>query len=116
MTLPKGYSPNNKSNTSSGGNTGSSGAGSSGAGSSGASRDEIERMIGRRVENMGGIIVLGFILCWVGTAGGIYVGVTIYPWAYPLPSGIYALSVLTIIEILGAFWMLKIVKEKPVRM
>ncbi len=29
MTLPKGYSPNNKSNTSSGGNTGSSGAGSS---------------------------------------------------------------------------------------
>ena len=50
-------------------------------------------MIGRRVENMSGIIVLGFILCWVGTAGGIYVGVTIYPWAYPLPSGIYALSV-----------------------
>jgi hypothetical protein len=121
MTLPKGYSPSNRSNTSSGGNTGSSGAGSSGAGSSGAgssgaSRDEIERMIGRRVEKMGGIIVLGLILCWVGTAGGIYVGVTIYPWAYPLPSGIYALSVLTVIEVLGAFWMLKIVHEKPVRM
>ena len=78
------------------------------AGSSGATRDEIERMIGRRVENMSGIFVLGFILCWVGTAGGIYVGVTIYPWAYPLPSGIYALSVLTVIEVLGVFWMLKI--------
>ena len=111
MTLPKGYSPSNRPNTSSGGNTGSSGAGSSGA-----SRDEIERMIGRRVENMGGIIILGLILCWVGTAGGIYVGVTIYPWAYPLPSGIYALSVLTVIEVLGAFWMLKITREKPVRM
>jgi hypothetical protein len=111
MTLPKGYNPSNSSNTGSGGNTGSSGAGSSGS-----SRAEIERMIGRRVENMKGIIVLGFILCWVGTAGGIYVGVTIYPWAYPLPSGIYALSVLTVIELLGMFFMLKIVAEKPVRM
>ena len=90
-------------------------AGSSGSSGS-ATRDEIERMIGRRVENMKGIFVLGFILCWVGTAGGIYVGVTIYPWAYPLPSGIYALSVLTVIEVLGLFWMLKIAGEKPVRM
>jgi hypothetical protein len=112
MTLPKGYSPS----TSSGGTTKPSETGPSRpSGSSGASKDEIERMIGRRVENMGGIIVLGFILCWVGTAGGIYVGVTIYPWAYPLPSGIYALSVLTIIEILGAFFMLKITREKPLR-
>ena len=121
MTLPKGYSPSNSTSSGGGGNTGSSGSGSSGSGSSGsgssgASRAEIERMIGRRVENMKGIIVLGFILCWIGTAGGIYVGVTIYPWAYPLPSGIYALSVLTIIEALGAFWMLQIVSEKPVRM
>lgn len=115
MTLPKGYSPS----TSSGGSTRPSETGpsrSGPSGSSGASRDEIERMIGRRVENMGGIIVLGFILCWVGTAGGIYVGVTIYPWAYPLPSGIYALSVLTIIEVLGMFFMLKITREQPVRM
>ena len=116
MTLPKGYSPSTSANTSGGGNAGSSGSGSSGSGSSGASRAEIERMIGRRVENMKGIIVLGLALCWVGTAGGIYVGVTIYPWAYPLPSGIYALSVLTVIEVLGAFWMLKIVSEKPIRM
>jgi hypothetical protein len=113
MTLPKGYKPTGKTGT---GNSGSSGSGGSGGSSSGASRDEIERMIGRRVENMKGIIVLGFILCWVATAGGVYVGVTIYPWAYPLPSGIYALSVLTVIEVLGMIWMLKIVGEKPVRM
>src|SRR6476661_3039969 len=103
MTLPKGYSPSKP-------------TGTAGGGSSGASRDEIERMIGRRVENMKGIFILGFILCWVGTAGGIYVGVTIYPWAYPLPSGLYALSVLTVIEVLGLFWILKITNERPVRM
>jgi hypothetical protein len=82
MTLPKGYS-------------------SDGRRVDGGNRDEIERMIGRRVENMKGIFVLGFILCWIATAGGVYVGVTVYPWAYPLPSGIYALSVLTVIEVLG---------------
>jgi hypothetical protein len=113
MTLPKGYKPNPQ--TGSGGSS-SGGSGGSSSGSSGASRDEIERMIGRRVENMKGIIILGFILCWVATAGGVYVGVTVYPWAYPLPSGIYALSVLTVIEVLGMIWMLKIVGEKPVRM
>ena len=113
MTLPKGYKPSGQTGSGNSGNSGSSGSSGS---SSGASRDEIERMIGRRVENMKGIIVLGFILCWVATAGGVYVGVTVYPWAYPLPSGIYALSVLTVIEILGMIWMLKIVGEKPVRM
>ncbi|MDR4492189.1 MAG: hypothetical protein R2685_15030 [Candidatus Nitrosocosmicus sp.] len=112
MTLPKGYKPTGQTGSGSGGGSSSSGGG----GSSGASRDEIERMIGRRVENMKGIIVLGFILCWVATAGGVYVGVTVYPWAYPLPSGLYALSVLTVIEVLGMIWMLKIVGEKPVRM
>jgi hypothetical protein len=118
MTLPKGYSPNKPSASSGGGSSGSgsSGSGSSGSGSSGSSRDEIERMIGRRVENMRGVFVLGFILCWVATAGGIYVGVTVYPWAYPLPSGIYALSVLTVIEVLGIIWILKVAGEKPVRM
>lgn len=113
MTLPKGYKPAGQTGS---GSSGGSGSSNSGGGSSGASRDEIERMIGRRVENMKGIIVLGFILCWVATAGGVYVGVTVYPWAYPLPSGLYALSVLTVIEILGMIWMLKIVGEKPVRM
>jgi len=115
MTLPKGYKPSVQTGSGSGGSSGGSGSGSSGS-SSGASKDEIERMIGRRVENMKGIIVMGFILAWVATAGGVYVGVTVYPWAYPLPSGIFALSVLTVIEFLGMFWMLKIVGEKPIRM
>jgi hypothetical protein len=114
MTLPKGYKPSAQ--TGSGGSSGGGSSSGGSSGSSGASRDEIERMIGRRVENMKGIIILGFILCWVATAGGVYVGVTVYPWAYPLPSGIYALSVLTVIEVLGMIWMLKIVGEKPVRM
>jgi hypothetical protein len=96
MTLPKGYS-------------------SDGRRADGGTRDEIERMIGRRVENMKGIFVLGFILCWIATAGGVYVGVTVYPWAYPLPSGIYALSVLTVIEVLGFIFIMKIAGEKPVR-
>ena len=96
MTLPKGYS-------------------SGGRRVDGGNRDEIERMIGRRVENMRGIFVLGFILCWVATAGGIYVGVTVYPWAYPLPSGMYALSVLTVIEILGVIFIIKVANEKPMR-
>ena len=115
MTLPKGYSPSKPSGTAPSEPSGTARCGGS-SGSSGVSRDEIERMIGRRVENMKGIFILGFILCWVGTAGGIYVGVTIYPWAYPLPSGLYALSVLTVIEVLGLFWILKITNERPVRM
>ena len=97
MTLPKGYG---------------SGARRTGAG---GSSDDVERMIGRRVENMNGIFILGFALTWAATAGGVYVGVTVYPWAYPLPSGLYALSVLTVIEALGFFFMWKIAHEKPVR-
>ena len=96
MTLPKGY-------------------GRGGTYTGGGRRDDIEKMIGRRVENMKGIFVLGFALCWVATAGGVYVGVTVYPWAYPLPSGLYALSVLTVIEALGFFFMMKIATEKPIR-
>jgi hypothetical protein len=99
MTLPKGYG----------------GGGRGGGGVGGQSRDDIERMIGRRVENMRGIYVLGFALCWAATAGGVYVGVTVYPWAYPLPSGLYALSVLTVIEALGLFFILKITGEKTIR-
>jgi hypothetical protein len=97
MTLPKGYG-------SGGRRTGT-----------GENRDDIERMIGRRVERMNGILIIGFALAWAATAGGVYAGVTIYPWAYPLPSGIYALGVLTVIEALGFFFMWKIAHEKPVR-
>ena len=91
MTLPKGWGT---------------------GGRRGESRDDIEKMIGRRVENMNGVYILGFALCWVATAGGVYVGITIYPWAYPLPSGLYALSVLTVIEALGFFFIWKITHEK----
>jgi len=96
MTYPKGYS----------------GGGGGGRTSSSGSSDEIEHMIGRRVENMKHVYIIGFILCWVATAGGVYVGVTVYPWAYPLPSGLYALSVLTVIEALGFFFIMKITGEK----
>ena len=96
MTLPKGYS-------------------SGGRRADGGNREEIERMIGRRVEHMNGIYVLGFILCLAATWGGIYVGVTVYPWAYPLPSGIFAGSVLTVIISLGLIFIVKIANEKPVR-
>jgi hypothetical protein len=97
MTLPKGY--------------GTGGRRTGG----GEGRDDIERMIGRRVENMKGIFIIGFALTWAATAGGVYVGITVYPWAYPLTSGLYALSVLTVIEALGFFFMWKIASEKPVR-
>lgn len=90
MTYPKGYT----------------------GGGGGRTSDEIENMIGRRVENMRGVFIIGFILCWAATAGGVYVGVTVYPWAYPLPSGLYALSVLTVIEALGFFWIMKISRER----
>ncbi|MGB8026271.1 MAG: hypothetical protein WCE95_01555 [Nitrososphaeraceae archaeon] len=93
MTYPKGYS------------------GGGGRASTGGS-DDIERMFGRRVEKMTPVYIIGFILCWVATAGGVYVGVTVYPWAYPLPSGLYALSVLTVIEALGFFFIMKIAREK----
>jgi hypothetical protein len=97
MTYPKGYS---------------GGGGGGGRTSTGGSSDEVEHMIGRRVEKMTPVYIIGFILCWVATAGGVYVGVTVYPWAYPLPSGLYALSVLTVIEALGFFFIMKITRER----
>ena len=102
MTLPKGFGGGGR-------------KGGSGGGGGSESRDDVERMIGRRVENMKNIYILGFALCWAATAGGVYVGVAVYPWAYPLPSAIYALSVLTVIEALGFFWIIKLVNEKTVR-
>jgi hypothetical protein len=80
--------------------------------SGGRSSDEVEHMIGRRVEKMGWIYILGFALCWGATAGGIYVSVTVYPWAYPPPSAYYALSVLTVLISLGFFFIWKMTHEK----
>ena len=68
MTLPKGF-----------GSGGGGGAGSA----------DVEKMIGRRVENMTGIITLSFIAAWLATFGGTAAGYIYYPWAYPTPSGHY---------------------------
>jgi hypothetical protein len=57
---------------------------------------------------MNGILIIGFALCWAATAGGVYVGISVYPWAYPLTSGLYALSVLTVIKGLVFLWIIKI--------
>jgi hypothetical protein len=71
-------------------------------------------MIGRRVENMKGLYIIGFALAWAATAFGVWVGFTYYPWAYAMQSGIFALTVLTIIEALGFFFIWKTTMEKPV--
>jgi len=90
MTLPKGF-----------GSAGGGGAGSA----------DVERMIGRRVENMGGIVTLSFIAAWLATFGGTAAGYFYYPWAYPTPSGHYAFIVLTIVEAIGYLFCMKVNEE-----
>ena len=90
MTLPKGF-------------------GSSGAG--GASSSDVERMIGRRVENMTGMITLSYIAAWAATFGGTAAGYFYYPWAYPTNSGHYAFIVLTVIESIGYLFCVKVMEE-----
>ncbi|ABK77037.1 conserved hypothetical protein [Cenarchaeum symbiosum A] len=90
MTLPKGF-------------------GSGGAG--GADAADVEKMIGRRIENMTGIITLSFIAAWLATFAGTAVGYFYYPWAYPTNSGHYAFIVLTIIEAIGYLFAVKIAEE-----
>jgi hypothetical protein len=88
MTLPKGFG--------SGGGTSSS---------------DVNKMIGRRVEDMFGMITGLFVAFWLGTWGGVAVAVTYYPWAYPPPSAHFALTVLTIIEAIGYLLSVKVVTE-----
>ena len=90
MTLPKGF-------------------GSGGEG--GATSADVERMIGRRVENMGGLITLSYIAAWLATFGGTAAGYFYYPWAYPTPSGHFAFIVLTIIESIGYLFCMKVTQE-----
>lgn len=78
-----------------------------------APKDEVERMIGRRVEHMKALYIVGFALAWGATAFGVWVGFTYYPWAYPYTSGMYALTVLTVIESVGFIFTWKIAMEKP---
>lgn len=90
MTLPKGFGS---------------------AGGSGASSADVEKMIGRRVENMTGIITVSYIAAWLATFGGTAAGYFYYPWAYPTPSGHYAFIVLTIIEAIGYIFSVKVCEE-----
>ena len=90
MTLPKGF-----------GSGGGGGAGSA----------DVEKMIGRRVENMTGMITLSYIAAWLATFGGTAAGYFFYPWAYPTPSGHYAFIVLTIVEAIGYLFCVKVMQE-----
>lgn len=90
MTLPKGF-------------------GSGGSG--GATSADVEKMIGRRVENMTGIITLSYIAAWLATFGGTAAGYFYYPWAYPTPSGHYAFIVLTLVEAIGYLFCVKVMEE-----
>ncbi len=90
MTLPKGF-----------GSGGGGGAGSA----------DVERMIGKRVENMTGLITASYIAAWLATFGGTAAGYFYYPWAYPTNSGHYAFIVLTIIESIGYIFCVKVSQE-----
>jgi hypothetical protein len=90
MTLPKGF-----------------GSGSAG----GSSSADIERMIGRRVENMTGMITLSYWAALIATFGGTAAGYFYYPWAYPTASGHFAFIVLTIIESIGYIFCVKVMEE-----
>ncbi len=90
MTLPKGF-----------GSGGGGGAGSA----------DVERMIGRRVENMGGLITLSYLAAWLATFGGTAAGYFYYPWAYPTPSGHFAFIVLTLVESIGYLFCMKVTQE-----
>lgn len=89
MTLPKGF----------------------GTGGGGATSADVEKMIGRRVENMTGLITLSYIAAWLATFGGTAVGYYVYPWAYPTNSGHYAFIILTIIEAIGYLFCIKVSEE-----
>ena len=90
MTLPKGF-------------------GSGGGG--GSSSADVERMIGRRVENMTGLITVSYWAALISTAVGTAAGYFYYPWAYPTNSGHYAFIVLTIIESIGYIFVVKVAQE-----
>ena len=90
MTLPKGF-------------------GSGGSG--GSSSADVERMIGKRVENMTGMITISYLAAWAATFGGTAAGYFYYPWAYPTNSGHFAFIILTIIEAIGYIFCVKVMQE-----
>jgi hypothetical protein len=90
MTLPKGFGS---------------------AGTGGSSSADVERMIGKRVENMTGMITISFWAALIATFGGTAAGYFYYPWAYPTASGHFAFIVLTIIETIGYIFCVKVMEE-----
>ena len=80
-------------------------------GSGGAGRADVEAMIGRRVENMVGIITLSYLGAFFATVFGTMVGYLYYPWAYASASGHYAMIVLTVVEAIGYLFCVKVVEE-----
>jgi hypothetical protein len=60
MTLPKGFGS---------------------AGGAGGTSADVERMIGRRVENMTAMITLSAIAAWLATFGGTAAGYFYYQWS-----------------------------------
>ena len=90
MTLPKGF-------------------GSGGGG--GSSSADIERMIGKRVENMTGMITISYFAALIATFGGTAAGYFYYTWEYPTASGNFAFIVLTIIESIGYLFCVKVMEE-----
>ena len=81
------------------------------AGGGGATSADVERMIGRRIENMTGLITLSFLAAWIATFAGTAAGYFYYPWAYPTNSGHFALIVLTIVEANGYIFCMKVAEE-----
>ena len=89
------------------------GFGSGGVG--GAGRADVEAMIGKRVENMTGIITLSYLGAFFATMFGTMVGYLYYPWAYASASGHYAMIVLTVVEAIGYIFCVKVVEEGTTR-
>ena len=85
------------------------GFGSGGGG--GAGRADVEAMIGKRVENMTGIITLSYLGAFFATMFGTMVGYLYYPCAYASASGHYAMIVLTVVEAIGYIFCVKVVEE-----
>ena len=90
MTLPKGFGS---------------------AGGEGGTSADVEKMIGRRIENMTAMITLAAIAAWLATFGGTAAGYFYYPWAYPTNSGHYAFIVLSVIIGLGYIFCIKVAEE-----
>ena len=82
-----------------------------GFGSGGASSSDVDKMIGRPIQNYLGIFTASYIAAWLATFAGTAVGYFYYPWAYPAPSGHYAFIILTIIESIGYIFCVKVGQE-----